>query len=52
VEILDTADTENPRVEFMVLHQGHIHFQGSAAELLASDDPYLKEFLYRTLPPW
>ena len=32
--------------------RGRIHFQGSAAELLAADDPYLKEFLYRTLPPW
>jgi phospholipid/cholesterol/gamma-HCH transport system ATP-binding protein len=52
VEIVDTAGVENPRVEFMVLHQGRIHFQGSAAELLESDDPYLKEFLYRTLPPW
>jgi phospholipid/cholesterol/gamma-HCH transport system ATP-binding protein len=52
VELVDTAGAENPRVEFMVLHQGHIHFQGSAAELLESDDPYLKEFLYRTLPPW
>jgi phospholipid/cholesterol/gamma-HCH transport system ATP-binding protein len=38
--------------EFMVLHEGRIHFHGSAAELIASPDPYLKEFLYRTLPPW
>jgi len=52
VEIVETASAENPRVEFMVLHEGRIHFQGGAAELLASDDPYLKEFLYRTLPPW
>jgi phospholipid/cholesterol/gamma-HCH transport system ATP-binding protein len=52
VEIVDAPDAENARVEFMVLHEGRIHFQGSAPELLASDDPYLKEFLYRTLPPW
>jgi len=52
VEIVETAGAENPRVEFMVLHEGRIHFQGGAAELLASEDRYLKEFLYRTLPPW
>lgn len=38
--------------EFMVLHEGRIAFEGSAAELLASDDPHLKEFLFKTLPPW
>jgi phospholipid/cholesterol/gamma-HCH transport system ATP-binding protein len=40
------------RAEFMVLHDGRIRFDGSAAELLASGDPYLKDFLFRTLPPW
>lgn len=38
--------------EFMVLHDGRICFEGSAAELLGTGDPYLKEFLYKTLPPW
>ena len=38
--------------EFMVLHDGRIHFSGTASELLASRDPYLERFLYRTLPPW
>ena len=52
IEIADVPETEPSRAEFMVLHQGRIHFHGSAAELLAADDPYLKEFLYRTLPPW
>jgi phospholipid/cholesterol/gamma-HCH transport system ATP-binding protein len=37
---------------FMVLHEGAIHFQGSPAELLASADPYLRQFLFMTLPPW
>ncbi len=41
-----------PHVEFMVLHEGRIYFQGSAAELLASPDPYLREYLLLTLPPW
>jgi ABC-type transporter Mla maintaining outer membrane lipid asymmetry ATPase subunit MlaF len=36
----------------MVLHEGRILFEGHATELLASEDPYLKEFLYKTLPPW
>ena len=31
---------------------GKILFQGSSAELLASKDPYLQRFLYRTMPPW
>lgn len=38
--------------EFMVLHEGRIYFHGTAAELLATKDPYLERFLYRTLPPW
>jgi ABC-type transporter Mla maintaining outer membrane lipid asymmetry ATPase subunit MlaF len=36
----------------MVLHDGRIVFEGPAAELLSSEDPYLKKFLYKTLPPW
>jgi phospholipid/cholesterol/gamma-HCH transport system ATP-binding protein len=44
--------SQNAHAEFMVLHQGSIAFQGTAAELLAAPDPYLKRFLYRTLPPW
>lgn len=31
--------------EFMMLKDGRIHFQGSAAELRASNDPYLRRFL-------
>jgi phospholipid/cholesterol/gamma-HCH transport system ATP-binding protein len=52
-EVQIAASDENAtRTEFMVLHDGRIHFDGSAADLLASPDPYLKEFLYNTLPPW
>jgi hypothetical protein len=40
------------RAEFMVLHDGRIRFDGSATKLLASRDPYLMDFLFRTLPPW
>jgi ABC-type transport system involved in resistance to organic solvents, ATPase component len=38
--------------EFMVLREGKIQFQGTGSELLAARDPFLEEFLYRTLPPW
>jgi hypothetical protein len=36
----------------MVLHDGRICFEGSASELLASPEAYLREFLFMTLPPW
>jgi ABC-type transporter Mla maintaining outer membrane lipid asymmetry ATPase subunit MlaF len=36
----------------MAVHDGRIHFEGTAAELLASQDPYLHQFLRMTLPPW
>ena len=41
-----------PVVEFMVLHEGRIHFRGTADQLRATEDRYLREFLFRTLPPW
>lgn len=40
------------RATFMVLHDSRIVFAGTAAELLASKDPYLAAFLFMTLPPW
>jgi len=48
-----TADSSDVKgVEFMVLLDGAIKFQGTAKELLASRDTYLQEYLYQTLPPW
>jgi phospholipid/cholesterol/gamma-HCH transport system ATP-binding protein len=52
VQILSAADTTTEQATFMVLHKGRIQFQGSLTELLASQDAYLKEFLFMTLPPW
>jgi phospholipid/cholesterol/gamma-HCH transport system ATP-binding protein len=52
LQVVDAGQAASERAEFMVLHQGRIHFHGSAAELLASEDSYLKSFLYATLPPW
>ncbi len=50
-----TASVHEPdsdRATFMVLRDARIYFEGSGAELLASQDPYLKQFLFMTLPPW
>jgi phospholipid/cholesterol/gamma-HCH transport system ATP-binding protein len=52
VRIVHAPATTVARAEFMVLHDGRILFDGSAAELLASRDRYLENFLFRTLPPW
>ena len=46
------ADHGVPSAAIGVLHDGRILFEGTAAELLASQEAYLKEFLYMTLPPW
>ena len=40
------------RAQFIVLHQGQVIFEGSAEELLSSQNEYLREFLFMTLPPW
>jgi phospholipid/cholesterol/gamma-HCH transport system ATP-binding protein len=52
MEVVPVGESEATRTEFMVLHEGRIIFTGSAAELMASKDPYLERFLYRTVPPW
>jgi phospholipid/cholesterol/gamma-HCH transport system ATP-binding protein len=52
VEIVDADETRSAHAVFMVLHEGRIQFEGTAADLLASKDPYLERFLFMTLPPW
>jgi phospholipid/cholesterol/gamma-HCH transport system ATP-binding protein len=52
VEVVKTDSSKVEGVEFMVLHEGAIKFQGTASELLSEKDPYLTEYLYKTLPPW
>ena len=52
LQIVDAGEAATTRADFMVLYQGRIHFEGSAAELLTSEDSYLKSFLFATLPPW
>ena len=43
---------EATRARFLVLHEGRICFEGTASDLQASRDAYLREFLFMTLPPW
>ena len=52
VRIEPAGDAAAENAEFLVLHEGRLHFQGHADDLLASQDAYLKEFLFNTLPPW
>ena len=40
------------RARFLVLKDGRIRFEGTSAELAASPEPFLKDFLYRAVPPW
>ena len=51
LQVLKAAET-SPQARFLVLHDGRILFEGTAAELLSSPDLYLKEFLFMALPPW
>jgi phospholipid/cholesterol/gamma-HCH transport system ATP-binding protein len=50
ISVIDPSADD--RAQFIVLHDGRIRFEGSAAELLESQDDYLREFLFMTLPPW
>jgi phospholipid/cholesterol/gamma-HCH transport system ATP-binding protein len=52
VMITDVSTSADDRAQFIVLHDGRILFEGSAAALLSSEDSYLREFLFMTLPPW
>jgi phospholipid/cholesterol/gamma-HCH transport system ATP-binding protein len=52
LQVIPATAGESDRADFLVLHDGRILFEGSAKELLASQDAYLREFLYMTLPPW
>lgn len=45
VTLAPIAESRLNEAEFLVLKDGRIYFEGSAAELKASEDPYLKKFL-------
>lgn len=46
------AEQDGGRASFMVLQDGQICFEGTATELRASSNRYLREFMFMTLPPW
>jgi phospholipid/cholesterol/gamma-HCH transport system ATP-binding protein len=52
VQIIKAGPSHSQHTTFMVLHEGRITFRGSATDLLASHDRYLRNFLFMTLPPW
>lgn len=52
LRIVAVPEADATHARFMVLHHGKICFEGNAAELRASNDAFLKEFLFMTLPPW
>ena len=52
LEIRESGSEGREHARFMVLHEGRIYFEGTASELLAQEDAYLREFLFMTLPPW
>ena len=52
VEIVEADPARAEQFEFMLLAKGRIHLQASAAELFSSTDPFVQEYLEKTLPPW
>ena len=50
---IESIGPDQPQLaDFMVLQDGRISFTGSGRDLLATPDPFLREFLFKTLPPW
>jgi phospholipid/cholesterol/gamma-HCH transport system ATP-binding protein len=45
IRVVPASATKADEAEFLMLKDGRIHFEGSAAELQASRDPYLRKFL-------
>jgi phospholipid/cholesterol/gamma-HCH transport system ATP-binding protein len=52
VQIVPADPRKAEEVTFMLLHEGRIRFEGHADELLATSDTYVKDYLYKTRPPW
>jgi len=50
--IVTVPEAMATKSSFLVLHNGQIAFEGSGAELRASQEAYLREFLFMTTPPW
>ena len=52
IRIVEAPSGQSGAADFLVLYEGRIHFEGGAAELLATNDAYVRELLEMTLPPW
>jgi phospholipid/cholesterol/gamma-HCH transport system ATP-binding protein len=52
IRIVEAASGAVDAADFLVLYEGRIHFEGSASELLATKDAYVRELMEMTLPPW
>ena len=52
LRIVSVPEATATKSSFMVLHNGQIAFEGTGAELRASQEAYLREFLFMTTPPW
>jgi phospholipid/cholesterol/gamma-HCH transport system ATP-binding protein len=52
IEITEADPARSEQFEFMLLANGRIHVQASAADLFSSSDPFVQEYLQKTLPPW
>jgi len=51
ISILPASPIKRKAVQFIMLKEGRIYFEGSAATLRASTDPYLETFLAGWIPP-
>ena len=45
IDYVPATPAKSAEIEFVMLKDGHIHFEGQANELRESDDPYLRSFL-------
>jgi phospholipid/cholesterol/gamma-HCH transport system ATP-binding protein len=49
---VQAAETLDTQARFLVLHDGRLQFEGTASQLEGARDPYLRQFMFRTRPPW
>ena len=45
IEYVQASEAKLPETEFLMLNNAHVHFEGDAAELRASTDPFIRAFL-------
>ncbi len=45
IDYVQASDGKLRETEFLLLNDAHVHFEGDAAELRASTDPFVRAFL-------